>query len=176
MLLLYLQDPDLNTKHLKMSVLADCAVRWRTRELYLVTLSCVTTGPLTLGIDGLSVSCSQTPAWPTELSLCCSDTVVAAWKARGWHRAGCNGPSASPQGQDRFPALLLWNPALPSELRDQQCVFPVAQSSWHMGTPRGSGKVCEPAIALALLLSPPCRSLLEGTLELPGSFFHDSRS
>lgn len=66
MLLLYLQDADLNMKHLKMLVLADCAVRWWTRGLYLV-LNCVTTGPLTLGINCLSVSCSQTPAWPTEL-------------------------------------------------------------------------------------------------------------
>lgn len=77
--------------------------------------------------------------WPRKLSLCCSDTAV-------------NGPSSSLQERDRLCALLLWNPALPSELRDQQCAFPVAQSSWHVGTPYGLGKVHEPVIALALLL------------------------
>lgn len=78
-----------------------------------------------LGVDGLSVSCAQTPAWPRELSLCCSDSlervadvvlgVMSSSSLQEWGQTPCSSALKSC-----------------SELRDQQCVFPVAQSSWHV--------------------------------------------
>ena len=66
--------------------------------------------------------------------------------------------------EDRLHALLLRNPALPSEPRDQQCAFPVVQSIWHASAPSQSGKVREsvhcsrfaPLSSVSLL---PCNSL-----------------
>lgn len=142
MLLLYLQDADLNVKHLKMLFLAEVVLSGDGQE------GCT-----------LYSAVWQQGHWPWGRwfqCLLCSNTCLAqrAFPVLLWHSLErvadvVLGVMSSSSLQEWGQTLC--SPALKScsELRDQQSVFPVAQSScmWHS---KWIGKVCEPVAAFLL--------------------------